>query len=61
MVTARIPCYSYRELETPGHKFPPGPCSYQLGSPHAIGFDDEGEPSGGADTPYSDGMALRID
>ena len=61
LVTARIPRYSYRELETQGYRFLRSPYSYQIASVHAIGFDDEGEPSGGADIPYGDGMALRID
>ena len=61
LVTARIPRYSYRELESEGYRFLRSPYSYQIASVHAIGFDDNGEPSGGADIPYGDGMALRID
>ena len=61
LVTARIPRYRYRELESAGYRFNRSPYSYQIASVHAIGFDDDGEPSGGADIPYSDGMALRVD
>lgn len=61
MVTARIPRYAYRDLEAAGYKFDRSPYSYQIGSVHAIGFGEHGEPSGGADIPYGDGMALRID
>ena len=61
LVTARIPRYNYRELEAQGYRFLRSPYSYQIASVHAIGFDANGEPSGGADIPYGDGMALRID
>ena len=61
LVTARIPRYRYRELEAAGYRFNRSPYSYQIASVHAIGFDDNGEPSGAADIPYGDGMALRID
>ena len=60
LVTARIPRYSYRELEADGYQFLRSPYSYQIGSVHAIGFDPNGEPSGGADITYGDGMALRV-
>ena len=61
LVTARIPRYDYRELESVGYRFVRSPYSYQIGSVHAIGFDESGHPSGGADIPYGDGMALRVD
>ena len=61
LVTARIPRYSYRELESAGYRFIRSPYSYQIASVHAIGFDRNGEPSGGADILYGDGMALRVD
>ena len=61
LVTARIPRYSYRELESAGYQFIRSPYSYQIASVHAIGFDRNGEPSGGADILYGDGMALRVD
>ena len=60
LVTARIPRYCYRTLEDDGYQFVRSPYSYQIGSVHAIGFDDAGEPSGGADITYGDGMALRV-
>ena len=60
LVTARIPRYSYRALIDDGYEFVRSPYSYQIGSVHAIGFDSAGEPSGGADITYGDGMALRI-
>ena len=61
LVTARIPRYRYRELESAGYRFNRSPYSYQIASVHAIGFDERGEPSGAADIPYGDGMALRVD
>lgn len=61
LVTARIPRYRYRELESDGYCFHRSPYSYQIASVHAIGFDEDGDPSGAADIPYGDGMALRID
>ena len=61
LVTARIPRYGYRELEAKGYRFLRSPYSYQIASVHAIGFDPNCEPSGGADICYGDGMALRID
>ena len=61
LVTARIPRYRYRELEAAGYRFNRSPYSYQIASVHAIGFDEKGEPSGAADIPYGDGMALRVD
>ena len=61
LVTARIPRYSYAELEADGYQFIRSPYSYQIASVHAIGFDQSGEPMGGADIPYGDGMALRVD
>ena len=61
LVTARIPRYRYRELGVAGYRFNRSPYSYQIGSVHAIGFDEKGEPSGAADIPYGDGMALRVD
>ena len=60
LVTARIPRYRYRELEPAGYRFNRSPYSYQIASVHAIGFDENGEPSGAADIPYGDGMALRV-
>ena len=60
LVTARILRYSYRELEAQGYRFLRSPYSYQIASVQAIGFDDNGEPSGGADIPYGDTMVLRI-
>ena len=48
LVTARIPRYSCRELESAGYQFIRSPYSYQIASVHAIGFDRNGEPSGGA-------------
>ena len=61
LVTAHIPRYSYRELEADGYRFIRSPYSYQIASVHAIGFDASGEPMGGADIPYGDGMALRVE
>ena len=61
LVTARIPRYSYAELEADGYQFIRSPYSYQIASVHAIGFDQSGEPMGGADIPYGDGMALWVD
>ena len=61
LVTARIPRYRYRELESAGYRFHRSPYSYQIASVHAIGFDEDGEASGAADIPYGDGMALRVD
>ncbi len=61
LVTARIPRYRYRELESQGYRFRRSPSSYEIASVHAIGFDENGEPSGAADIPYGGGMALRID
>ena len=61
LVTARIPRYRYRELEVDGYRFNRSPYGYQIASVHAIGFDEDGEPSGAADIPYGDGMALRVD
>ena len=61
LVTARIPRYRYRELESAGYRFNRSPYSYQIASVHAIGFDENGEPSGAADISYGDGMALRVD
>ena len=60
LVTARIPRYAYRALENDGYRFLRSPYSYQIASVHAIGFDERGEPSGGADIPYGDGMALAV-
>ena len=61
LVTARIPRYRYRELESAGYRLHRSPYSYQIASVHAIGFDENGEASGAADIPYGDGMALRVD
>ena len=61
VVTARIPRYAYAELERQGYRFVRSPYSYQIASVHAISFDAHGQPSGGADIPYGDGMALRVD
>ena len=58
LVTARIPRYRYRELESDGYRFHRSPYSYQIASVHAIGFDENGEASGAADIPYGDGMAF---
>ncbi len=60
LVTARIPRYQYRGLESAGYRFKRSPYSYQIASVHAIAFDENGEPSGAADIPYGDGMALRV-
>ena len=43
LVTARIPRYRYRELESAGYSFKRSPYSYQVASVHAIGFDERGE------------------
>ena len=61
LVTARIPRYRYRGLESAGYRFNRSPYSYQIASVHAIGFDENGEPSGAADISYGDAMALRVD
>lgn len=61
LVTARIPRYQYRELESAGYRFNRSPYSYQIASVHAIAFDEDGETSGAADIPYGDGLALRVD
>jgi gamma-glutamyltranspeptidase/glutathione hydrolase len=59
-VTARIPRYAYEPLEAEGYRFVRSPFSYEIASVHAIGFDRDGHPSGGADIPYGDGMALAV-
>ena len=59
-VAARIPRYQYAELESDGYRVIRSPYSYQIASVHAIGFGPDGEPSGGADMLYGDGMALRV-
>ena len=59
-VTARIPRYSYAELEDAGYRFIRSASSYDIASVHAIGFDRDGEPAGGADIVYGAGMALKI-
>ena len=59
-VTARIPSYLCAELEDEGYRVERSPFSYDIASVHAIGFDSEGRPSGGADIPYGDGMALAV-
>ena len=52
LVTARIPRYGYRELEADDYRFLRSPYGYQIASVHAIGFDADGDPSGGADICY---------
>ncbi len=59
-VTARIPRYLCGELEVQGYRIVRSPYSYAIASVHAIGFDEAGNPSGGADIPYGDGMALAV-
>ena len=59
-VTARIPRYSYAELEDAGYRFIRSASSYDIASVHAIGFDRNREPSGGADIVYGAGMALTV-
>ena len=59
-VTARIPRYSYADLENDGYRFIRNPASYDIASVHAIGFDQDGKPSGGADIVYGAGMALLV-
>lgn len=55
-----IPRYLCAELEAEGYRVERSPFSYDIASVHAIGFDSEGHPSGGADIPYGDGMALAV-
>ncbi len=59
-VTARIPRYLCAELEAEGYRIRRSPFSYDIASVHAIGFDADGNPSGGADIPYGGGMALAV-
>ncbi len=59
-VTARIPRYLCAELEEKGYTVQRSIYSYAIASVHAIGFDAAGNPSGGADIPYGDGMALAV-
>ncbi len=59
-VVARIPRYSYADLEKDGYHFIRSPASYDIASVHAIGFDRAGEPSGGADVVFGAGMALSV-
>jgi len=59
-VTARIPSYDHEALEADGYRVVRSASSYDIASVHAIGFDEAGEPSGGADIPYGGGMALRV-
>ena len=59
-VTARITRYSYAELEDAGYRFIRSASSYDIASVHAIGFDRNREPSGGADIVYGAGMALTV-
>ena len=59
-VTARIPRYLCADLEAEGYRIVRSPFSYDIASVHAIGFDAGGNPSGGADIPYGDGMALAV-
>ena len=59
-VTARIPRYSYAALEEAGYRFIRSASSYDIASVHAIGFDRNREPSGGADIVYGAGMALTV-
>ena len=60
VATARIPRYLCAELEAEGYRVARDPFGYGVASVHAIGFDADGEPSGGADIPYGDGMALAV-
>jgi gamma-glutamyltranspeptidase/glutathione hydrolase len=59
-VTARIPRYSYADLELDGYRFVRSAASYDIASVHAIGFTSGGELSGGADIVYGAGMALAV-
>ena len=59
-VTARIPRYLCADLEAEGYRIVRSPFSYDIASVHAVGFDADGNPSGGADIPYGDGMALAV-
>jgi len=59
-VSARIPRYSYADLETDGYRFVRSAASYDIASVHAIGFTAGGEPAGGADIVYGAGMALAV-
>ncbi|MBT7647315.1 MAG: gamma-glutamyltransferase [Rhodospirillaceae bacterium] len=59
-VTARIPRYAYSELEADGYKVDRSAYSHAIASVHAIGFDADGNRSGGADIPYGGGMALAV-
>ncbi len=59
-VTARIPSYAYAPLEEDGYTVVKSPFSYEIAAVQAIGFDADGNPSGGADMPYGEGMALAV-
>ena len=59
-VTARIPRYSYENLENEGYRVVRSAASYDIASVHAIGFTKGGEPAGGADIVYGAGMALAV-
>jgi gamma-glutamyltranspeptidase / glutathione hydrolase len=58
-VCARIPRYSYANLETKGYKVRRSPYSYDFASVHAISLK-EGQLSGAADILYGGGMPLEV-
>lgn len=59
-ITARIPRWVHEPLEAQGYRCVRSAYSYEIAAVQAIGFDAEGRPSGGADIPYGEGMALSV-